>query len=346
MSPETMDQNKGRKMNIGVVGAGSWGTALSNMLAGEGHSLRVWDLNGELLKEIDRDRENRRYLPGVMLNPGFQVAYEQGDAAKGADILVFAVPAQHFKSALKGILPAIEKGVVLVNVAKGIGQESLMTISRIAAETAPGLPFVALSGPSHAEEVGLGMPTTVCVASDDLATAEFIQDAFMTDHFRIYTNSDVIGLELGGALKNIIALGAGISDGMGYGDNTKAALMTRGMTEMMRLGVKLGARPETFFGLSGIGDLIVTCTSMHSRNRRCGIMIGEGMDPQAALEKVGMIVEGVYTAQAACRLAEMHGVDMPITESIYQVIEGKLDPRVALNALMTRQKRHETETYE
>ncbi|MDR1779011.1 MAG: NAD(P)H-dependent glycerol-3-phosphate dehydrogenase [Clostridiales Family XIII bacterium] len=330
-------------MNIGLIGAGSWGTALANLLAGNGHSVRIWDLNAELLSELDADRENKRYLPGVKLEDAIDVVGQSAEALAGADIALFAVPAQHFRSALVGAREAIPAGALLVNVAKGIEQGTLMTISRIADEVAPDVPYAVISGPSHAEEVGRKMPTTVAVASRYLDKAELVQDVFMNEYFRVYTNSDVIGLELGGSLKNIIALGAGITDGMGYGDNTKAALMTRGIAEMTRLGVKMGAWAETFSGLSGIGDLIVTCTSMHSRNRRCGIMIGEGVPPQEASERVGMVVEGMFTAVAAYDLSKKLGVEMPITESIYRVVQGEVEPRAALTQLMQREKKHERE---
>jgi len=233
--------------------------------------------------------------------------------------------------------------MVLVNVAKGIEQKSLKRLSEIAEEAIPGVKYVVLSGPSHAEEVGRLMPTTIVAAAEDLELAEYVQDIFMTEALRIYTNTDVVGVELGGALKNIIALGAGISDGMGFGDNAKAALMTRGMTEMSRLGVALGASEETFAGLTGMGDLIVTCTSMHSRNRRCGIMIGEGMEPAEATKRIGMVVEGMFTAEAAYELANKVGVEMPITEAIYGVIQGTVNAREAVTALMTRQRKHEKE---
>ena len=256
---------------------------------------------------------------------------------------MFSAPAQHFRSALDSALPFLKPETVLVNVAKGIEQKSLKRLSEIAFEKLPSARYVVLSGPSHAEEVGMGMPTTVVAASEENELAEYIQDVFMSDSLRVYTNSDVIGVELGGALKNIIALGAGISDGMGYGDNAKAALMTRGITEIARLGVKLGANLGTFSGLTGIGDLIVTCTSMHSRNRRCGIMIGEGMNPAEATQKVGMVVEGIYTTEAAYQLAKSVDVEMPITEQIYRVINENADAREAVKSLMTRQKKHETE---
>jgi len=240
-------------------------------------------------------------------------------------------------------MPYLKPEMVLVNVAKGIEQRTLLRMSQVAEEYLPEAKYVVLSGPSHAEEVGRLMPTTVVSASKDLALAEYVQDVFMTDALRIYTNTDVAGVEFGGSLKNIIALGAGISDGMGFGDNAKAALMTRGMTEMSRLGVAMGAKEETFAGLTGMGDLIVTCTSMHSRNRRCGIMIGEGVAPAEATKRVGMVVEGMYTTEAAYQLAQKAGVEMPITEAIYGVINGKLDAKEAVKALMTRQRKHEKE---
>ena len=242
---------------------------------------------------------------------------------------------------MTGAIPYLKKEMVLVNVAKGIEQKTLLTMSQIAEEVAPEIPYVVLSGPSHAEEVGRMLPTTVAVASKDMKFAEFIQDVFMTDRFRVYTNHDVIGVELGGALKNIIALGAGISDGMGFGDNAKAAMMTRGIAEIARLGVQLGAEVLTFAGLAGIGDLIVTCTSMHSRNRRCGIMIGQGVKPSEAVEKIGMVVEGMYTTEAAYQLAKKVGVEMPITECIYQVINDQIDAKEAVEVLMGREKKHE-----
>ena len=231
--------------------------------------------------------------------------------------------------------------MIVVNVAKGIEQKTLLTMSQIVKEIEPKTRYVVLSGPSHAEEVGMELPTTVAVASESIKDAEYIQDVFMTDRFRVYTNHDVIGVELGGALKNIIALGAGISDGMGFGDNAKAAMMTRGIAEISRLGVKLGAEVLTFAGLAGIGDLIVTCTSIHSRNRRCGIMIGEGMKPSLATEKVGMVVEGMYTTEAAYQLAKKVGIEMPITECIYNVINEKISAKEAVDVLMGREKKHE-----
>jgi len=326
---------------IGVIGAGSWGTALATVLAGKGYSVRIWDIDEQHLKRMEENRENTDYLPGVPLNDNIQIIYEAKDALKNADTVLFSAPAQHFRSALESAKNCMEDGVYVVNVAKGIEQKSLLRMSEIAADYLDMDRYVVLSGPSHAEEVGKRLPTTVAAASCSLPAAERIQDLFMTDRFRVYTTEDVVGVELGGALKNIIALGAGISDGMGFGDNAKAALMTRGLAEITRLGLKLGAKAETFAGLTGTGDLIVTCTSMHSRNRRCGIMIGEGMSPAEATKKVGMVVEGMFTTEAAYELAKREGVEMPITESIYRAIQGEITAAEAVEMLMGREKKHE-----
>lgn len=326
---------------IGVIGAGSWGTALATVVADKGHNVKIWDIDEKHLKSMDEHRENTDYLPGVRLGENIHIAYEVRDALEGADVILFSAPAQHFRSALESAEPYIGENVLVINVAKGIEQKTLERMSQIAAEKLDMNRYVVLSGPSHAEEVGRKLPTTVAAASYNLAAAEEIQDLFMTDRFRVYTTEDVIGVELGGALKNIIALGAGISDGMGFGDNAKAALMTRGLAEITRLGLALGAKPETFAGLTGTGDLIVTCTSMHSRNRRCGIMIGEGMAPAEATRKVGMVVEGMFTTEAAYGLAQRENVEMPITEAIYSVIQGEMKAADAVDLLMGREKKHE-----
>lgn len=326
---------------IGVIGAGSWGTALALTLSGKGHQVTIWDVNPEHLSELEKNRENVRYLPDIKFNSNMKIGKTAEEALKDADVALFSAPAQHFRSALENALPYLKPEMILVNVAKGIEQKTLLRMSEIAFEILPEAKYVALSGPSHAEEVGRALPTTVAVASPNLKLAEEVQDIFMTDRFRVYTTEDLVGVELGGALKNIIALGAGISDGMGFGDNAKAALMTRGLAEIKRLGVKLGADPATFAGLTGVGDLIVTCTSMHSRNRRCGIMIGEGMSPEAATEKVGMVVEGMYTTEAAYGLAQREGVEMPITQQLYEVINGRADAKDAVELLMGRERKHE-----
>lgn len=326
---------------IGVIGAGSWGTALATVVAGKGNQVRIWDIDEKHLKSMEEHRENVDYLPGVPLNENIEMVYTTEEALKDADVVLFSAPAQHFRSALASAKAHIPADAIVINVAKGIEQKTLARMSEIAATELDMDRYVVLSGPSHAEEVGRRLPTTVAAASKNTEAAEFVQELFMTDRFRVYTTEDVVGVELGGALKNIIALGAGISDGMGFGDNAKAALMTRGLTEITRLGLKLGASAETFAGLTGTGDLIVTCTSMHSRNRRCGIMIGEGMSPAEATEKVGMVVEGMFTTEAAYELAKREGVEMPITEAIYRTVQGEITAAEAVEILMGREKKHE-----
>lgn len=326
---------------IAVIGAGSWGTALAVTLSNKGHDVRICDVDREHVLDMRAKRENAKYLPGISFNDNLSVVDDNAEALSGADIALFSAPAQHFRSAFENAMPHLNGDMVVVNVAKGIEQGTLLRMSEIAYSMLPGVKYVVLSGPSHAEEVGRFMPTTVAAASKDLKLAEYVQHEFSTDRFRIYTNDDVCGVELGGSLKNIIALGAGISDGIGFGDNAKAALMTRGITEMQRLGEKLGARAETFAGLTGVGDLIVTCTSMHSRNRRCGIMIGEGVRPSEATEKIGMVVEGMFTAVAAYELSKKVGADMPITHCIYECINERITPQEAVELLMSRDKKHE-----
>ena len=336
------------KKNVCIIGYGSFGTAISILLAGKGHSVSVTDMNKELLMNCRETGENSRYLPGAKIPSGINYIIEESEnkkeiaaALEESDIVVFAVPAQVFRAAFAGISDLIPEDAIVVDVAKGIEIESLKRLSEVAEEVRPGTRYVSLSGPSHAEEVGIGLPTTVAVASDDEKAAKTIQKAFSTERFRVYTNDDILGVELGGSLKNIMALGAGISDGLGFGDNAKAALMTRGMAEIMRLGVAMGAKEETFAGLTGVGDLIVTCTSMHSRNRRCGILLGEGVPVEEAMKEVGMVVEGVYTCEAACKLADKLGVDMPITKSIKACLDGKLTPGEAIDNLMLRSLKSE-----
>ncbi|HHX13982.1 MAG TPA: NAD(P)H-dependent glycerol-3-phosphate dehydrogenase [Clostridiales bacterium] len=331
------------QQNIVILGAGSWGTALAISLSKNGHNVALWDIDTGHLEELSCHRENKRYLPDIALPEELRITNDLETDIPAAHIVLFAAPAQHFRSALQTAAPYMQAETIAVNVAKGIEQDSLLRLSEIADEEIKGLRYVVLSGPSHAEEVGRGQPTSVVAASIDRVIAEHVQDVFMSPRFRVYTSCDVIGVELGGALKNIIALGAGISDGMGFGDNAKAALMTRGLTEITRLGLRLGGQAGTFSGLSGVGDLIVTCTSMHSRNRRCGIMIGEGRSPEEAVKEVGMVVEGMFTTDAAYGLSQKIGVEMPITESIYQIIHHGAAVPDAVDYLMTRQKKHESE---
>lgn len=326
---------------VAVLGAGSWGTAIAAAFAAKGHMVFLWGRDAGIMRDIEAARENRKYLPGVRLQDNVTAEADLAAVLDGADLIVFVIPAQAFRGVFEKASPLIAPGAIVVNCAKGIEIATLKRVSEIIAESRNDLRFVALSGPSHAEEVGRFLPTTLVSSSKDREAAGFVQDLLMSRNLRIYTNEDVTGVEIGGALKNIIALAAGISDGMGYGDNAKAALMTRGLTEMARLGETLGGQRATFMGLAGIGDLIVTCTSMHSRNRRCGILIGEGLSPDDAIDRVGMVVEGIYTTEAVHRLAEKMGVEMPITEQLYQVIRGAIRGTEAVDNLMLREKRNE-----
>lgn len=326
---------------IGVIGAGSFGTALATVLAGKGHDVTVWARKREQVENIIQTRENSHYLPGVKLPDKIKFTDNLKEAAADKDYLLFAVPAKSFRGVLKEAAEYFDHSVPVINVAKGIEKGTLLRLSQVSEEIMPDIKYVALSGPSHAEEVARQLPTTVAVAGTDHDLAMEIQEIFFTDRFRVYTNEDLAGVELGGALKNIIALGAGISDGLGFGDNAKAAMMTRGITEMTRLGLTMGADMKTFSGLTGIGDLIVTCTSMHSRNRRCGILIGKGVNPDEATHRIGMVVEGISTAEAAYALAQRYNIDMPITESIYKVIHGEMDARSAVSYLMGREMKNE-----
>ena len=331
---------------IAVLGAGSWATALSRLLSKKGYKVTMWSIVPEQVKEISETRENSLFLPGVLLPPNVEVTLDMEEALHHAEVVLFGVPSHAFREVLQMAVRYLPGKVMLINVAKGIEEDSLRRLSQAFADEA-GVEmlqrYVVLSGPSHAEEVGRDIPTAVVAASSSLDAAEYVQDLFMYESFRVYTNPDVVGVELGGALKNIIALGTGIADGLGFGDNTKAALMTRGLAEISRLGISMGAKPLTFAGLSGVGDLIVTCTSMHSRNRRAGIAIGQGKTVDEALAEVRMVVEGVRTTRAARRLSEQHSVEMPITEQINQVLFEGLPPGTAVYKLMTRGKTHEME---
>ncbi|MBF0980523.1 MAG: NAD(P)H-dependent glycerol-3-phosphate dehydrogenase [Clostridiales bacterium] len=327
--------------NIAVIGAGSWGTAIAILLSSKGYNVRLWDVDSKRAEKLIADRENKQYLPNIKFPNTLHPIIEIEEVLAGAELAIFAAPAQQFRVALDNALPYIENDTKIVNLAKGIEQHTLLRMSEIAYQKVPQENYAVLSGPSHAEEVGLQKPTTVVVASTSKETAEYVQDVFFAENFRVYTSQDVIGVELGGALKNIIALGAGISDGMEFGDNAKAALMTRGIAEISRLGVAMGADIHTFSGLSGVGDLIVTCTSMHSRNRRCGLAIGEGKGVKEAVDSVGMVVEGMYTAEAAYELAKKYDVEMPIVEGIYEIISKNASPKEIVKQLMLRDKKME-----
>lgn len=326
---------------VSVIGAGSWGIALALLLSKNGNDVTVWSVVKAEIDMLTEKREHVDKLPGVKLPDSMEFTTDLQMAVKGKDVLVMAVPSVFTRSTANKMSPYVEKGQVIVNVAKGIEESTLMTLSEIIEEEVPQADVAVLSGPSHAEEVGRGVPTTIVAGAKTEATAVYLQNLFMNDVFRVYTGSDVLGMELGGSLKNVVALAAGIADGLGYGDNTKAALITRGIAEISRLGVAMGGRAETFYGLTGIGDLIVTCASVHSRNRRAGILIGQGKTMEEAMEEVKMVVEGVYSAKAAKLLSQKYNVSMPIIEQVNLVLfEGK-PADVAVKELMFRDKRAE-----
>ena len=327
-------------MKAAVVGSGAWGTALAIRLCHNGHDVTMWTYEKELIPEMNATHRNPR-LPGAVLPEELKIS---GDYAcvKGCKLIVMASPSFPARSVCRGVTPYIDEDAVVVSVTKGLEAGTHMRMSEVVAEET-GREVVALTGPSHAEEVAINVPTGLLAACQNQALAEFVQDAFMADTLRVYTSSDPVGAELGAALKNVIALCAGITDGLGFGDNTKAMLMTRGLTETARLGVALGAKKETFTGLSGVGDLIVTCTSMHSRNRRAGILIGQGKDAQTAMKEVGAVVEGYYAAKSAYELGKAQGIDMPITEAAYQVLYEGADVKEAVQSLLTRQRKAESE---
>ena len=327
-------------MNVAVVGSGAWGTALAIRLCKNGHDVTLWTFETELISQMETTRCNPR-LPGAQLPQELKISGDYGCVA-GCAMVVVAAPSFPIRSVSRGIAPYLDENAVVVSVTKGIEKGSLLRMSEVVAQET-GREVVVLTGPSHAEEVALNVPTACLSACADKAKAEFVQDAFMADTFRIYTSPDAVGAELGGALKNVIALCAGVSDGLGCGDNTKAMLMTRGLTEMARLGMSMGASKDTFAGLAGVGDLIVTCTSMHSRNRRAGILIGQGKDVQEAMQEVGAVVEGYYAAESAYALCQKQGVDMPIVTAAYQVLYEGASAKDAVLELLHRQKKSEQE---
>ena len=327
-------------MKVSVVGSGAWGTALAIRLHKNGHDVTMWTFEKNLIEEMETTRRNPR-LPGAVLPEGLKIS---GDYAcvRGSELVVIASPSFPMRSVCRGVAPFIDETAVVVSVTKGIEDGTCKRMSQIVAEET-GKKVVVLTGPSHAEEVALSIPTGCLAACEDQSLAEFVQDAFMSDTFRIYTSSDPVGAELGAALKNVIALCAGVCDGLGHGDNTKAMLMTRGLTELARLGVAMGACKDTFTGLSGVGDLIVTCTSMHSRNRRAGILIGQGKGVQEAMQEVGAVVEGYYAAKSAWALAQKMGVEMPITEAAYKVLYEGANAADVTHELLMRRKKAESE---
>ena len=327
---------------ISVLGAGSWGTALSLLLYQNGHQVALWSALEDEVKMLREKREHASKLPGVKLPEDMDITADLEKCLKSVDVAVLAVPSPFTRSTAHQMKPYVKDGQIIVNVAKGVEENSLMTLSEIIEQEIPQAEVAVLSGPSHAEEVGRGLPTTCVVSAHKRKTAEYLQSIFMSPVFRVYTTPDILGVELGAALKNVIALAAGTADGLGYGDNTKAALITRGIAEISRLGVKMGARQETFYGLSGIGDLIVTCASVHSRNRKAGYLMGKGYTMQEAMDEVKMVVEGVYSAKAAKELAEKYQVEMPLVEEVNRVLFEDKKPADAVRDLMLRDKKIES----
>ena len=327
---------------IGVLGAGTWGMALARMLCNSGHDVTVWSA---IEREIDEFSVTRRHpnLPGMEIPEAITFTKDMATVCRGKDILLFAVPSPFVRATARAAAPYVTAGQIIVDVAKGIEADSLMTMTQIIASeiTDPGVKLVALSGPTHAEEVANDLPTTIVSACEDRAAAELVQDVFWNTCMRVYTNADVLGVELCGAMKNIIALAAGISAGLGFGDNTKAAIITRGIAEISRLGIAMGCKEQTFAGLAGIGDLIVTATSMHSRNNRCGMLLGQGMAPAEAVKQVGMVVEGINALPAAMKLSQTYAVEMPIAEAVNAIVNRGADPRETVMRLMAREKKAE-----
>lgn len=326
-------------MKIAVIGSGSWGTAMAMLLAKKDNSVYLWSWIQEETDRLNSDRENKEFLPGIKLLDSIVCTHDMGECIEGAEVIVTAVPSPATRTTAKAMSQYVADGQKIVNISKGL--EGDLRLSEVYRSEIPQADISVLSGPSHAEEVSRDIPTTVVIASDNKDTSEFLQNVFMTENFRVYTSDDIIGVELGGALKNVIALCAGISDGLGYGDNTKAALITRGVAEISRLGVAMGAKASTFAGLSGLGDLIVTGTSTLSRNHTAGELLGKGMDLDTVLKKVHMVVEGVNTATAAYNLGKKYDVETPIIEQAYNVLYNGVNPKDAVNMLMTRRKTSE-----
>ena len=332
-------------MNISVLGAGSWGIALTVLLAHNGHKVSVWSIDEDEIKMLKEHREHVTKLPGIKIDESVTFTTDAEESVKDAEIIVMSVPSPFVRNTAKTIAPYVNEPII-VNVSKGIEEDTLMVLTDVILSEIPGAKMGVLSGPSHAEEVGKLLPTTIVAGATDKDTAMLIQDTFMCDVFRVYTSPDVIGIELGGALKNVIALAAGIADGLGCGDNAMAAIITRGISEITRLGVAMGGHSETFAGLSGIGDLIVTCASKHSRNRRAGVLMGQGKSYKEAMEEVNMVVEGVYSAKAAFSLSKKYGIEMPLIEMVNRVLFEDLDTTEAMNQLLTRTRTSESHELE
>lgn len=327
--------------DVAIIGAGSWGIALAKVLHTNGNKVTVWSIVEDEITMLKEKHEHVQKLPGVKLSEDMEFTTDLESAVSGKAYLILAVPSVFTRSTAKSMAPFVKEGQIIVCVAKGIEEETLMPLTDIVEQEIPQAEVAVMCGPSHAEEVGIGLPTTVVAGAKKRAVAEGIQDIFMNNVFRVYTSPDVLGMELGGSLKNVIALAAGMADGLGYGDNTKAALITRGMFEMNKLAVTMGAKQETLNGLTGIGDLIVTCESKHSRNRKAGMLIGQGYTMQQAMDEVKMVVEGVYSAKAAIALAKKYSVDMPIIEEVNKVLFEDKPAKEAVNDLMLRDRKME-----
>jgi Glycerol-3-phosphate dehydrogenase len=340
-----MSQKSGHKGRAAVLVAGSWGTALAAVLAGNGYDVQLWTRSAEHAEQMNASRTNEKYLPGVTLPSSLLATTDMQEALRDAELALFVAPSSAMRGVARQAAPYLAEGTLVVHATKGFEADTLKRMTTVLSEelNRPAEDIVVLSGPSHAEEVIRKQPTTVVVASADLKAAEKAQDAFMSTYFRVYTNPDVVGVEVAGAIKNIIALGAGLSDGLGFGDNAKAALLTRGLAEISRLGTAMGANPLTFAGLAGVGDLVVTCTSKHSRNWRAGSMLADGTPLEEVLERMGMVVEGVRTTRAAKELSKQYEVQMPITAELYGVLFANNSPKTAVENLMGRLKTHEIE---
>ena len=335
---------------VGIVGAGSWGIALAHVLSGNGHDVTVWSRSEDSVAKLKSYRGNEEKFPGIKLPESVKFTSDIEEAVRDKDIIVVVVPSAHMRETIKRMKPFIEETEehrqIIVNCSKGIEEDSLMVMSDVILDELPGCHVCVLSGPSHAEEVGKSMPTTIVVGAFDKEIAKYVQNIFMNDYLRVYISPDMLGIEIGAALKNVVALAAGIADGYGCGDNAKAALITRGISEISRLGMAMGGKFETFSGLSGIGDLIVTCASMHSRNRRAGILIGQGKSYKEAMDEVNMVVEGVYSAKAALKLAEKYEVEMPIIEAVNDILFNGKTLQDAIKDLMLRDKKTENSMLE
>ncbi|MBE5776103.1 MAG: NAD(P)-dependent glycerol-3-phosphate dehydrogenase [Clostridiales bacterium] len=328
--------------NIGILGGGTWGTALGVLLHQAGHHVTLWSALPEEVSQLTKTRRHPN-LPGLVIPEGIRFTEDIAQAVQGMEAVVFAVPSPFVRETARKAAPLMTDGQIAVDVAKGMEADTLLTMTQVIEDEIrnPNIKTVALSGPTHAEEVALGLPTTIVSACECASAARRVQDLFTTDTLRVYTNADKTGVELSGAMKNIIALAAGISAGLGFGDNAKAAIITRGMVEITRLGLCMGCQESTFAGLAGIGDLIVTCTSLHSRNNRCGMLLGKGVPPTEAIARVGMVVEGIHALPAAMRLMERYQVDMPIVRAVNAVVFEQADPMETVTELMRRDRKTE-----